>query len=78
VVGEVGYTLRGYQNFDNPLGAQREDGYLDAGAGAEWDVAANWSLRASVGWRGASSNVSELAYGRFTGGLELVWSRGLY
>lgn len=78
VVGEVGYTLRGYQNFDNPLGARREDGYLDAGAAAEWDVAANWSLRASVGWRGASSNVSELSYGRFTGGLELVWSRGLY
>lgn len=78
VVGEVGYTLRGYQNFDNPLGARREDGYLDAGAAAEWDVAANWSLRASVGWRGASSNVAELAYGRFTGGLELVWSRGLY
>jgi tetratricopeptide (TPR) repeat protein len=78
VLGEVGYTLRGYQNFDNPLGARREDGYFDAGAGAEWDVAANWSLRATVGWRGASSNVSELSYGRFTGGLELVWSRGLY
>ncbi|WNG32695.1 hypothetical protein F0U61_03030 [Archangium violaceum] len=78
VVGEVGYTLRGYQAFDNPLGARREDGYFDAGAAVEWDVAANWSLQASVGWRGASSNIPELSYGRFTGGLGLVWSRGLF
>ncbi|HEY0093642.1 MAG TPA: hypothetical protein VGB96_04925, partial [Archangium sp.] len=78
VLGEVGYSLRGYQNFDNPLGARREDGYLDAGAVLEWDVASNWSVQASVGWRGASSNVPALGYGRFTGGLGLVWSRGLY
>jgi hypothetical protein len=78
VLGEVGYSLRGYQNFDNPLGARREDGYLDAGAVLEWDVARSWSVQASVGWRGASSNVPELAHGRFTGGLGLVWSRGLY
>ncbi|KFA94735.1 hypothetical protein [Archangium violaceum] len=78
VLGEVGYSLRGYQNFDNPLGARREDGYLDASAVLEWDVARHWSMQASVGWRGASSNVPELAYGRFTGGLALVWSRGLF
>ncbi len=78
LLSEVGYTLRGYQNFDNPLGARREDGYFDAGAVVEWDVAANWSLQASVGWRGASSNIPELAYSRLTGGLGLVWSKGLY
>ncbi|WP_257462201.1 hypothetical protein [Archangium lipolyticum] len=77
-LAEVGYTLRGYQNFDNPLGIRREDGYFDAGALVEWDVAAHWSLQASVGWRGASSNVAELSYGRLVGGLGLVWSRGLY
>ncbi|AKI99394.1 hypothetical protein ATI61_109403 [Archangium gephyra] len=78
MLGELGYSLRGYQNFDNPLGARREDGYLDASAVLEWDVARHWSVQASVGWRGASSNVPELAYGRFTGGLALVWSRGLF
>ncbi len=78
VLGEVGYSLRGYQNFDNPLGARREDGALEAGAVLEWDVARSWSVQASVGWRGAASNVPELGYGRFTGGLGLVWSRGLY
>lgn len=78
VLGELGYSLRGYQHFDNPLGARREDGSLDAGAVLEWDVARSWSVQASVGWRGASSNIPELAYGRFTGGLALVWSRGLY
>ncbi|MCY1073298.1 hypothetical protein [Archangium lansingense] len=78
ILGDMGYSLRGYQNFDNPLGARREDGSLDAGAVLEWDVARNWSVQASVGWRGASSNIPELAYGRFTGGLGLVWSRGLY
>jgi hypothetical protein len=78
VLGEVGYSLRGYQNFDNPLGARREDGYLDASAVLEWDMARHWSVQASMGWRGASSNVPELAHGRFTGGLALVWSRGLF
>jgi tetratricopeptide (TPR) repeat protein len=77
-VGEAGYTLRGYENFDNPLGARREDGYLDAGAALEWDMSRSWSLQASVGWRGASSNIAELAYGRFVGGLGLVCSRGLF
>ncbi|HEX8437676.1 hypothetical protein [Archangium sp.] len=77
-VGEAGYTLRGYENFDNPLGARREDGYLDAGVALEWDVSRSWSLQASAGWRGASSNIAELSYGRFVGGLGLVWSRGLY
>ncbi len=77
-VGEAGYTLRGYENFDNPLGAQREDGYLDAGAALEWDVSRSWSLQATVGWRGASSNVATLSYGRFVGGLGLVWSRGIF
>jgi tetratricopeptide (TPR) repeat protein len=78
LLGEAGYTLRDYENFDTPLGARREDGYLDAGAALEWDVAAHWSLQASMGWRGASSNVPELAYGRLVGGLGLVWTRGLY
>ncbi|WP_375769818.1 hypothetical protein NR798_02730 [Archangium gephyra] len=78
VLGEVGFSLRGYQHFDNPLGARREDGDLDAGAVLEWDVASHWSVQASVGWRGASSNVPALSYGRFTGGVALVWSRGLY
>ncbi len=77
-VGDVSYTLRDYENFDNPLGARREDDYLDAGAALEWDVSRNWSLLASVGWRGATSNIAELSYGRFVGGLGLVWSRGLY
>lgn len=77
VLAEAGYTWRGYQNFDNPLGARREDDSLDASAVVEWDVSARWSLQASVGWRGASSNVSELSYGRFVGGLGLAWSRGL-
>jgi Tfp pilus assembly protein PilF len=77
-VGEAGYTLRDYENFDNPLGARREDGFLDAGAALEWDVSRSWSLQASVGWRGASSNIAALSYGRFVGGLGLVWSRGLY
>ncbi len=78
LLGEVGSTSRGYRNFDNPLGARREDGYLDASAVVEWDVAANWSLQLSVGWRGASSNVAELAHGRFVGGLGLVWCMGLW
>lgn len=78
VLGEVGLSRRGYQNFDNPLGALRQDVSLEAGAVLEWDVARNWSVQASVGWRGVSSNVPELGYGRFTGGLALVWSRGLY
>jgi tetratricopeptide (TPR) repeat protein len=77
VLGELGYTARGYRNFDNPLGARREDGYLDASAVVEWDVAEHWSFQASAGWRGASSNVEELSYGRFVGGLGLVWSRGV-
>jgi tetratricopeptide (TPR) repeat protein len=77
-VGEAGYTRRDYQNFDNPLGARRTDSYLDAGAALEWDVLERWSLQASVGWRGASSNVPELAHGRLVGGLGLVWTRGLY
>lgn len=77
VLGEVGYTARGYQNFDDPLGTRRQDGYLDASAVVEWDVAENWSFQLSAGWRGASSNVAELSYGRFVGGLGLVWSRGL-
>ena len=78
LLGEAGYTRRGYQDFDNPLGVRREDGYVDAGAALEWDVSAHWSLQASVGWRGAASNVPELAYGRLVGGLGLVWTRGLY
>ncbi len=78
VLGEVGLAQRGYQNFDNPLGALRQDLSLEADAVLEWDVASNWSMQASVGWRGASSNVPELGFGRFTGGLALVWSRGLY
>ncbi|HEX5753056.1 MAG TPA: tetratricopeptide repeat protein [Archangium sp.] len=78
MLGEVGYSPRGYQNFDNPLGARREDGILDASAVLEWDVSRHWSVQASMGWRGASSNVPELSYGRFTGGLALVWSRGLF
>ncbi|HZI13889.1 MAG TPA: hypothetical protein VE153_26165 [Myxococcus sp.] len=78
LLGEAGYTRRDYQDFDSPLGVRREDGYLDAGATLEWDVATHWSLQTSVGWRGASSNVPELAYGRLVGGVGLVWSRGLY
>ncbi len=78
VLGEVGLAQRGYQNFDNPLGALRQDMSLEADAVLEWDVARTWSVQAAVGWRGASSNVPELGYGRFTGGLALVWSRGLY
>jgi hypothetical protein len=78
VLGELGYTARGYQDFDSPLGARRQDGYLDASAVVEWDVAENWSFQLSAGWRGASSNVAELSHGRFVGGLGLVWSRGLF
>ncbi len=77
LLGEAGYTLRDYEAFDEPLGTKRKDGYLDASAALEWDVAPNWSFQATVGWRGASSNVPELSYGRLAGGLALVWAGGL-
>jgi len=64
--------------LEGPVLLQALDGYVDAGAALEWDVSAHWSLQASVGWRGATSNVPELAYGRLVGGLGLVWTRGLY
>jgi tetratricopeptide (TPR) repeat protein len=76
LLGEVGRTWRRHRAHDGVLEVRREDKALDVDALLEWDVAAHWSLQATLGWRRASSNVPELSYERWVGGLALVWARG--
>jgi hypothetical protein len=76
LLGELGHTWRRHHARDAVLEVRREDAALDVDAVLEWDVAAHWSLQATLGWRHASSNVQELSYARWGGGLAVVWARG--
>jgi len=70
-------TLRRYGALDADRGAQRQDRYLDGAVLGEWDVSNRWTLRASVGTRRASSNISDFAYAKLTATLGLLCATGL-
>jgi tetratricopeptide (TPR) repeat protein len=76
LLGEVGGSWRRHGAYDAVLEVRREDTALDVDAVLEWDMAAHWSLQATLGWRRAASNVPELSHERLVGGLSLVWARG--
>ena len=76
LLGEVGGTWRRHGAYDAVLEVRREEGALDVDAVVEWDVAAHWSVQATLGWRRAASNVPELSHARLVGGVGLVWARG--
>lgn len=74
---EAAVTWRRYPTPDPDLLVERADRYLDAGLGAETDLAERWTLRLAMTARRARSNVAELSYARTTIALGLIYTAGV-
>lgn len=74
---DLGVSWRAYDTFDEDLGAQRSDTYLDGAAFVELDVADRWTARAGVVGRHAASNVDALAYDKLAPSVAIGYTLGL-
>ncbi len=74
---DLAYTWRRYSAFDVALGAQRDDRYADLAASLEYELAARWTLRASLGARRAFSNLPDFVYTRFVPLVGIAYTVGI-
>lgn len=74
---DAGLTFRSYSAVDPTLSLQRADVYLDGAAFAEWDLSQQWTLRAALVGRRATSNAAAFSYMSIAPTLGLAWVVGL-
>ena len=74
---EAAWWRRTYDAVDPSLGVRRADDLLDISALLEWDVAAEWTIRASLLGRRAFSNVAAFEYTKVVPMIGLAYTVGL-
>ena len=77
LVAETRLTWRGYGITDPDLDVRRRDTLIDGIVVGDFDVADNWTLRATVIGRRALSNVPDFQYLKLTAGLAIVYTVGV-
>jgi tetratricopeptide (TPR) repeat protein len=74
---DAGWSRRTYDALDPSLGARRADDLVDVSALLEYDLAAEWTIRASLLGRKAFSNVAAFEYTKLVPMIGLAYTVGL-